>query len=131
MGATAAVHPSDQTLQSYGLGKLDDASAESVNRHLDSCSDCQRRVAELSSDSFLGRLQDAQGNADPPAPQCRRSPGCRWWISVQAHRLHRRVAPFRLGSPITPTTRCFASWARAEWGPSTWRAIGSWAVSRY
>ena len=23
MGATAAVHPSDQTLQSYGLGKLD------------------------------------------------------------------------------------------------------------
>ena len=52
MGATAAVHPTDQTLQAYGLGKLDDASAESVSKHLESCPDCQRRVAEMSSDSF-------------------------------------------------------------------------------
>jgi hypothetical protein len=35
MGATAAVHPNDQVLQAYGLGKLDDASAESVNKHLE------------------------------------------------------------------------------------------------
>ncbi len=35
MGVTPAVHPSDQTLSTYGLGKLDDASAESVNKHLD------------------------------------------------------------------------------------------------
>ena len=34
MGA-AAVHPTDQTLQAYGLGKLDDASAESVSKHLE------------------------------------------------------------------------------------------------
>jgi serine/threonine protein kinase len=61
MGATAAVHPNDPTLQAYGLGKLDDASAESVNKHLSSCSDCERRVAEMSSDSFLGRLRGAQG----------------------------------------------------------------------
>jgi hypothetical protein len=59
MGATEAVHPTDRTLQSYGLGKLDDASSDSVNKHLKSCSDCQRRVAEMSSDSFLGRLRDA------------------------------------------------------------------------
>jgi anti-sigma factor RsiW len=52
MGATAAVHPTEQTLQSYGLGKLDDASAESVHKHLESCSDCRNRVAEVSSDSF-------------------------------------------------------------------------------
>ncbi len=68
MGVTAAVHPTDQTLHAYGLGKLDDASAESVNKHLESCSDCRRRVAELSSDSFLGRLRDAQGRPDSPAP---------------------------------------------------------------
>ncbi len=64
MGATAAVHPSDQTLSAYGLGKLDDLSAESVGKHLESCPDCQRRVAELSSDEFLERLQNAQVTSD-------------------------------------------------------------------
>ena len=66
MGA-AAVHPTDQILQSYGLGKLDDASAESINRHLENCSACQSRVAEMSSDSFLGRLRGAQGLPEEPA----------------------------------------------------------------
>ena len=37
MGATAAVHPTDPILRAYGLGKLDLASAESVNKHLESC----------------------------------------------------------------------------------------------
>ena len=61
MGVTsAAVHPTDQTLQAYGLGKLDDASAGSVSKHLEDCASCRHRVAELSSDNFLGRLQDAQ-----------------------------------------------------------------------
>jgi serine/threonine protein kinase len=61
MGAAALAHPGDQTLQSYGLGKLDESSAELVNEHLSGCPQCQRRVAELSSDSFLGRLRNAQG----------------------------------------------------------------------
>ena len=60
MGADA-VHPTDLALQSYGLGKLDEASADSVSKHLSSCSDCQRRVAEMSSDSFLSRLRGPQG----------------------------------------------------------------------
>ena len=59
MGAAVAVHPTEQILRSYGLGKLDDASAESVSKHLETCSDCQGRVAEMSSDSFLGRFRDA------------------------------------------------------------------------
>ena len=59
MGATAAVHPADPILQAYGLGKLDDVSSESVSKHLEGCDSCQRRVAELSSDDFLGRLQKA------------------------------------------------------------------------
>ena len=61
MGATAAVHPTDQTLHAYGLGKLDDVSSGSVSKHLESCPSCQRRVAGMSSDSFLGRLRGAQG----------------------------------------------------------------------
>lgn len=59
MGA-ASVHPTELTLQSYGLGNLDDATADSVDEHLSSCSECQRRVAELSSDDFLERLREAR-----------------------------------------------------------------------
>ena len=68
MGAAAPVHPDDETLQSYGLGKLDEALAASVKRHLELCADCRRRVAEVPSDSFLGRLKGAAGRADPSGP---------------------------------------------------------------
>src|SRR6202453_79996 len=64
MGATAAVHPADPILQAYGLGKLDDVSSASVSKHLESCDPCQRRVAELSSDEFLGRLHKARAKPD-------------------------------------------------------------------
>ena len=60
MDAHPALHPTDQTLSSYGLGKLDDASAEAVNEHLEQCADCRKRVAEMSADSFLERVRDAQ-----------------------------------------------------------------------
>jgi serine/threonine protein kinase len=62
--AAAVVHPTDQALESYGLGKLDDATAGSVSKHLESCSVCQRRVAELSSDEFLERLRNAKGKPE-------------------------------------------------------------------
>ena len=58
MDAHADIHPTDQTLSSYGLGKLDDRSANAVNKHLEECSDCRKRVAELSADSFLGRIRE-------------------------------------------------------------------------
>ena len=60
MDAAQSLHPTDQTLSSYGLGKLDDRSAEAVNEHLMDCSDCRKRVAEMSADSFLQRVRDAQ-----------------------------------------------------------------------
>jgi serine/threonine protein kinase len=66
MDAHAALHPTDQTLSSYGLGKLDDSSAEAINQHLEQCSDCRKRVAEMSADSFLGRIRDAQKPAGHP-----------------------------------------------------------------
>jgi serine/threonine protein kinase len=68
MNAPPTIHPTDQTLHSYGLGKLDDLLVEVVSKHLDSCSDCRRRVAELSSDSFLGKLREAQGPGSPSRP---------------------------------------------------------------
>jgi serine/threonine protein kinase len=69
MDAPAKLHPTDQTLSSYGLGKLDAASAETVNQHLESCPGCRNRIAALSSESLLGRFHAAQvkGRSDSPA----------------------------------------------------------------
>jgi formylglycine-generating enzyme required for sulfatase activity/serine/threonine protein kinase len=67
MDAAQSLHPTDQTLRSYGLGKLDDRSAEAVNDHLMECSDCRKRVAEMSADSFLQRVRDARKPSDESA----------------------------------------------------------------
>jgi anti-sigma factor RsiW len=48
-----AQHPSDQTLNQYRMGKLDDGSAETVKNHLETCPECQIRAAMMSSASFL------------------------------------------------------------------------------
>jgi serine/threonine protein kinase len=61
----ASLHPTDQTLHAFSLGKLDDRAADSVNRRVESCPDCERRVSEMSADSFLGRLRDAGPRARP------------------------------------------------------------------
>jgi len=68
MDALGSAHPTDQTLRAYGGGKLDSDSADSVDAHLGVCSDCRQRVAELSADTFLGRLRDAQGQPHSPPP---------------------------------------------------------------
>ena len=61
MNAHPTSHPTDRTLQAYGLGQLDAASAESVDRHLEVCADCRQRVTVLSSsDGSAGRLREAQ-----------------------------------------------------------------------
>ncbi len=68
MDASGSSHPSDQTLRAYGVGKLYGALAASVDSHLGVCADCRQRVAEFSADTFLGRLQDAQGRPELPPP---------------------------------------------------------------
>ena len=65
MGNHALLHPTEQTLSDFSLGKLDDGRAELINNHLNECAECQRLVAEMSSDSFLGRLQGVRGRIDP------------------------------------------------------------------
>ncbi len=68
MSNAALLHPTDQALRDFSVGKLGDGLADSVNSHLQECADCQRRVAAMSSDSFLGRLRDAhlQPEISPP-----------------------------------------------------------------
>ena len=45
MDAVTSLHPTDQTLSSYGLGKLDDRAAGAVSEHLMECSSCRTRIA--------------------------------------------------------------------------------------
>jgi formylglycine-generating enzyme required for sulfatase activity/serine/threonine protein kinase len=68
MDAHPTRHPTDQTLHSYALGKLDVRLAEAVHRHLEECPDCRLRVAQMSADSFLGGIRDAQARPDSRAP---------------------------------------------------------------
>ncbi len=82
MNAPPSLHPSDQTLSSYGLGKLDDRSAEAINEHLEQCSDCRKRVAEMPADSFLERVREAKraghspsGGLEPDSSQSQRGTG--------------------------------------------------------
>ena len=56
MDAAATVHPTDQDLLAYRAGKLEDAAAESMSKHLDDCSACQSRIAGLLSDDVPSRL---------------------------------------------------------------------------
>ena len=120
MGATDAVHPTDQTLQSYGLGKLDDASAESVNKHLEDCATCRRRVAEMSSDSFLVRLRDAQGQPGSTGPI----------VSSLAGLSMLDTGPSSLARPLTSSLpaglaehfdyEILRELGQGAWAPSTW-----------
>ena len=125
--AAAAVHPTDPILQAYGLGKLDDVSSESVSKHLEGCDSCQRRVAELSSDDFLGRLQQAQVMPDKAASGW--SPSAASSTEGRPGALSsrpRRSTPCLPSWSTTPTTRSSASWAAAGWAWSTSPTTGSW-----
>jgi serine/threonine protein kinase len=47
-----AQHPSDKTLTSFRLGHLDENAAALVEQHLETCPECWRRAASMSSASF-------------------------------------------------------------------------------
>jgi anti-sigma factor RsiW len=64
MDARSSRHPTEQSLNLYSLGRLDDRSAEAVRVHLEECGECRQRVAEMSADSFLDRVRDAQRGMD-------------------------------------------------------------------
>ncbi len=105
--ATAAVHPTDQILQAYGLGKLDDAWSGSVSQHLEACDSCRQRVAEVSSDDFLGRLQQAKVMPDKAISE--------WSPSAGSPLTGVRATSFRPRRPI----RCRQNWSTTPIGRSS------------
>jgi serine/threonine protein kinase len=60
-------HPTSDVLQAFGLGKVSGPAANTIAAHLTTCIDCRRVVADLSADSFVGRLQAADAGSVPPA----------------------------------------------------------------
>jgi formylglycine-generating enzyme required for sulfatase activity/serine/threonine protein kinase len=68
MEARPVIHPSEDALRAFALGKLDDSTASVLMSHLDSCPDCCKVVAALSGDDFLDRLRQAHGRSSTPAP---------------------------------------------------------------
>jgi anti-sigma factor RsiW len=68
MDALDSNHPTDQTLRADGVVRLYGTLAESVHSHLSGCGECRERVAEMSADTFLGRLRDAQARPHSLAP---------------------------------------------------------------
>src|SRR3954454_3021302 len=74
-------HPTDQTLKSHGVGKLDDRSAGAVDEHLIGCSDCRKRVAEVSANDSLENDRDARkapagSTSGPPRSGVTPNRGC-------------------------------------------------------
>ncbi len=128
MEAVQTRHPSDQALHAYGLGKLDEATAESVNKHVGSCPACRERVAGLTSDSLLGRLRDVHGQVrpDPSAPAVSSTDGL---SAMSAASLSAAPPP---ASTLPPGLADHADYeilrelGRGVWTWSTWPRTSSW-----
>jgi len=69
MNIIPAVHPDEATLVSYGLGKTDDTTSEIVAQHLEICTPCRSRVANMPPDSFVNRLQAAKSPDSTAIPE--------------------------------------------------------------
>jgi serine/threonine protein kinase len=68
MAAHPAVHPSEDALRAFALGKVNDSTSSMLMSHLDGCPECCKVIAALSGDDFLDRLRQAQGRSSTPAP---------------------------------------------------------------
>jgi len=69
MSVRAAIHPSAESLQAYGLGKLADSTvADTIFQHLETCAECRGKVAAVSGDNFVQRMREArrEGGASIP-----------------------------------------------------------------
>ncbi|HZU38943.1 MAG TPA: zf-HC2 domain-containing protein, partial [Gemmataceae bacterium] len=70
MAQATPSHPSAEQLSHFGLGRLSDAEAEAVARHLDQCPVCSAAAQHIAPDSFVGRVRKAgpvtSGTPVPP-----------------------------------------------------------------
>ena len=53
MSSPSVEHPADRLLIGFNLGKLDDANAATVNRHLKGCPKCRLRLLKLADEPTM------------------------------------------------------------------------------
>jgi hypothetical protein len=92
MDAALSGHPTPEVLKSFILCKLDNTLAKSVENHLERCHGCRKLVADISADSFLVGLRDAQergraANGRPDHDESRDSERASEATPVPAHTL--------------------------------------------
>src|SRR5262245_32876703 len=70
MPEVSAPHPTAQHLADFAQGKLTDARAETVARHLETCPDCVRLLEQAAGDSFVDLVRSARpsGTVVPGIP---------------------------------------------------------------
>ncbi len=63
-------HPNETILKAYAQGRLTLAEAESLDRHLEGCEECGRKLADVGSDTYsdLLRLPATQAYTGPLGP---------------------------------------------------------------
>src|SRR5260370_20880253 len=64
----AVTHPTPQELAAFSLGRLPEAAAVAIARHVESCAACRKAVENLPPDSFVGKVRAAKpaGSSLPP-----------------------------------------------------------------
>src|SRR5208282_1757604 len=63
MNPPPLLHPTAETLQAYGLGRLTNDASKAIHQHLAECAECRRRVAGLLGSS------PARARESSPAPE--------------------------------------------------------------
>src|SRR4051812_41240648 len=63
MALRQTLHPSPDDLDAFGLGVLNDSSAEAVSRHLEECPKCRQAAEAEPGDGLLDRLRAAHAGA--------------------------------------------------------------------
>ncbi len=59
-------HPRPERLEAYGLGRLDDESAEEVYRHLEICEDCLNTVVAVPNDALTALVREVAALISEP-----------------------------------------------------------------
>lgn len=59
------LHPNQDLLTAFGLGRTSDAESLEIEQHLAACEDCLKRLEEVPNDSLVSLLQAPSGDTDP------------------------------------------------------------------
>ncbi|HLN32087.1 MAG TPA: serine/threonine-protein kinase [Gemmataceae bacterium] len=68
MNGVGLSHPDREQLAAFGLGRLDETAAATVQEHLEDCTLCRTILENLPADSFVAKLQ-ANASTESVVPQ--------------------------------------------------------------